>query len=155
MPIHACALVKPSVPKTRIHAKHNVILGAHRQKIGDIEMEGCVSVVVAANKAAIHKHQHVAESPVKLHAHAPARIAGGNLELMAIPTHRRLGIAAAEWFVAMRLQVIIPYKRQFHGPVMRKIHSAPTRVVKAGFGKFEIARLCKVSLVGAEAKVFR
>ena len=73
--IDAGALVEPAVAEARIDARNDVVLLAVRQKVREVEAEGRVAVVVAADEAAVDEYQHVAESAVELNPDAAARIA--------------------------------------------------------------------------------
>ena len=126
---------------------------ADGEKICDVEAERRVAVVVAADEAAVHEEQNIAKSAVELKIDAAAGIARRNLELLAVPAHAGLGIAAAERLVSVRLQRFIADERQFHRPVVRQIQCAPLRVVESDLGKLEIAGLGKVLLALAESEI--
>ena len=96
MAIDAGALVEPAVAEAGVDARDDVVLRAVGEEVGQIEAEGRIAVVVAADEAAVDKDQHVAEGAVELDRDAAAQVAGGNLELAPIPAHAGLGIAAAE-----------------------------------------------------------
>ena len=101
MAIDAGALVEPAVAKAGVNAAHDVVLRAVGEKVRQVEAEGRVAVVVAADEAAIHKDKHVAEGAIEFDRNAAALVAGRNLELAAIPAHAGLGIAAAKGLVAV------------------------------------------------------
>src|ERR1035437_3541008 len=94
--INAGALVEPSVPKARIHAQNDVILGPVGEEVREVKVEGCIPVVIAANKAPVHKHQHAAESAIEFDRDAPAEVAGWTLKLAPVPAHTGVWIPPAE-----------------------------------------------------------
>ena len=103
MPVDPRALIEPAVAKARIHARHNAILRAVAQKIRHVEAERRIAVVIAANKATIHKDQNAAEGAVKLNIDPASQIVGRNRELPPVPAHARFWIATAQRLVAVRL----------------------------------------------------
>ena len=151
--IDARALVEPAVAEAGVHARHDVVLRAVAQKVRQVEAERRVAVVVAADEAAVHKDQHVAEGAVELDRDAPAQVAGRNLELAPVPAHAGLRIAAAEGLVAVRFLLLVAHKGQLDRPVVRQVQRAPLGVVELGLGKVEVAGLGKVSLAVAEAQI--
>ena len=153
MPVNSRALVKPAVAKARVHARHDAVLRPDSEKIRDVEAEGRVAVVVAADEAAVHEEQHIAKGPVELKIDTPARIARRNLELLAVPAHAGLRIAPSQRLVSMRLQRLIADKWQLHRPVVRQVERPPLGVVVTHLGKLEIAGLGKVILAFAESEI--
>src|SRR5208337_3453692 len=85
MPVNSRTLVEPAVAKARVHARHDAVLGPDIKKIRDVEAEGRVAVVVAADEASVYENKHIAKGAVELKIDAAARIAGRNLELLAVP----------------------------------------------------------------------
>src|SRR6185312_10054140 len=96
VPIDARPLVKPAIAEACIHPHDQIILAAIVKEVGKVEAEGCVSVVVPANKVSVQKDQRVAECAVEFNGHAAAAIAVGNFERAAIPPNARLRIFPAE-----------------------------------------------------------
>src|SRR5690348_4855203 len=123
--VESRALVEPPISKGGVHANHEVILFAIVEEIGDIEAEGSVAVVVAADKATVHKNERTAESPIELQHDPAALVAGGNIEHSAIPADAGFRLAAAKRFVTVRFLLFVPHKGQFHRPIMRQIQRAP------------------------------
>ena len=74
VPVNACALVKPAIAEARVHADDQIILAAIIQKIAQVEAEGRIAVVVAADEISIQKHERVAKRAIELHADAPPGI---------------------------------------------------------------------------------
>ncbi len=135
MAIDARAFVEPAVAKAGIDARHNVVLRAIGEKVRQVEAEGRVAIVVAADEAAIDEDRTSRNAPSNsTEMRRPASL-GGNLELAAIPAHAALGIAPAERLVAVRVQLFIAHERQLHRPVVGQIERAPLRVVELGLGK--------------------
>ncbi len=153
VPVNPRALVEPSVAKAGIDACHDAILRSDCEKIRDVEAEGRVTVVVAADEAAVHEHQHVAKGPVELKIDATPRIARRNFELLPVPAHAGLRIAPSQRFVPVRLQRFIAHEGQLHRPVVRQIERAPFRVVESNFCKLEVAGFGKVFLILAESEI--
>jgi len=87
-------------------------------------------VVVAPDKAAVHKHQHATEGPVELHRDPPAQIAGSDLELPPVPAHAGLRIPPPQRFVPVRILFLVAYKWQFHRTVVGQIERPPLAVVE-------------------------
>ena len=56
MPVNARAFVEPAVAEAGVHANNNRIAAAVVQEIGDIELEGRVTVIISADKTSIHEH---------------------------------------------------------------------------------------------------
>src|SRR5580698_1371226 len=153
MPIDARAFVEPSVAKAGIDARDNIVLRAISEKIRQVEAEGRVAIVVAADEATVDEHNHVAKRAVELDCNAPSRVAGGNLELAPVPAHAALRIPPAQRLESVRSLLSIVNERQLHRPVVWQIERAPLRVVELGLGKVEVACLGEVALSVAEAKV--
>ena len=80
VPINARALIEPAVAQARVHAQHDAVLAAIGEKVGDVELERSVAVVIAADEAAIHEDDDASEGAVELHREAAALVAGGNFE---------------------------------------------------------------------------
>ena len=153
MSVDARALVKPAVAEAGVHARHNAVFGSIVQKIRHVEPERHVPVVVAPDKAAVHKNHHIAEGAVELDRHAPPQVAGRNLELAPVPSHAGLRVAAAKRLVSVRHQLVVVHKWQFHSPVVRQVQTAPFRVVESGLCKFEPPGLVEIPLPVAKAQV--
>src|SRR6266700_6062611 len=107
MAIDARALVEPSVAEGRVNAQHNVVLCAVCQIVSQVEPKRRVSIIVAADEAAVDKHKHVAKRAIEFNRDAPPKVAGRIVELAAIPTHARLRIAPSQWLEAMRILCVI------------------------------------------------
>src|SRR5271157_3733046 len=116
MAIDARALVEPSVAEARVHARHNIVFLPITQKIRQVKAERSVAVIVAADKAAVYKHQHVAKGAVELNRNPPAQIAGRNLELAPVPAHAGLRVTAAEGLIAVGPLLLVAHKGQLHRP---------------------------------------
>ena len=65
MPVDARALIKPSVTKACVHPQSDTVLRPIAQEIRHIESKRCIPVIVAPDKAPVHKHQHAAEDAIK------------------------------------------------------------------------------------------
>src|ERR1017187_2367986 len=131
--IDARTLVEPTVSKTRVHPRHDVVLLPIAQEICNVEAKWRVSIVVAADEAAIDKDQHAAKCAVKLDRNAAAQVAGRNVEFTAIPADAGFRVAAAEGFLPMGVQPLVAHKGQFDRPVVRQVKRAPLRVVELPF----------------------
>ena len=92
-------------------------------------------------------------APSNSTAIAAAGVAGRNIELAPVPANARLGIAPPERLVSVRLQRVVPNKRQLHRPVVRQVQFAPFRVVVSHLGKFEVAGLGEVVLAVSESEI--
>ena len=86
MAVDAGALVEPSVAEAGIDAGDDVVFGAVGEEVGEVELEGRVAVVVAADEASVDEEDDVTESAIKLDRNALAEIGGGDFKLAAIPT---------------------------------------------------------------------
>src|SRR6185437_6600170 len=155
MSVNTCAFIKPSIAEAGVHAYHQIIFGAITRKVTDVEAEGRVAVVVAANEVAVQKNQGVAKCSIEFEPKPPPVIALRNIKSATVPTHAGLGILSPERLVPMALQIVIMNEWQLDGPVMRKIQRSPIRGVKLLRGKLELARLGEVTLVFAETEVAR
>jgi len=93
--IDACAFVEPAVAEGGIDAKDNGVLLAEVEKVGEVEAEGCVAVVIATNEAAVDEDENASEGAVELDDDALALIGGGDVEEAAIPADGGLRVAAA------------------------------------------------------------
>ncbi len=153
MAIDACALIKPSITETRIHSGDDVIRLTKSKKVRKIEAKRCVSIVIATNKAAIHKHKNVAKCSVEFHPDTAPTIRRRNIEGPPIPSDARFGISPAKRLESVRSKFVVANKRQFHGPVVRQIQCAPFRVVEFSLRKLELSGLCEISLPVAETEV--
>ena len=107
MPIDSRAFVEPSIAKTRVHAQQNTVLLAIGEKITEVEAKGRIAVVVSPNETAVDPDESVAEHSVELYPDAPPCVAGGDLELAAVPAHTILRIAPPQWLVTMRPQLAV------------------------------------------------
>ena len=119
-------------------------------------MEGSITVVVAADEAAVDEHEHVAEGAIDLDPDAAARVAGGYIECAAVPAHAGFRIAPAQRLVTVQAQRIVSLagivdERQFDSPVTRRVKVAPSGVIESGLGEFEVAGLAEVALAGRAA----
>ncbi len=153
MPVDSGALVEPAVAKGRVHARHDAVLLADGEEVGDVETEWRVAVVVAADEAPVHKDEHVAECAIELDGDAAAGISSRNVELVPVPPHACLGIAPPQRLIPVRLERVVPHKRQLHRPVVGQIQRAPFRIVVSHAGKLEIAGLGEVPLIVSEPEV--
>src|SRR6266498_1569162 len=150
--IYAGTFVKPTVAEAGVHSQDNVVPAAVIQKIGEIEAEWCVAIVVTPDEAPVHEHKHIAKSTVELDPDAAAQVARRNFKLAPVPAHAVFGIPTAQRLIAVGAQLIVPDTRVianewlFHGPVVRKVQHAPLGIIEAGLRKLEIASLGKVTL---------
>jgi hypothetical protein len=94
--IDAGAFVKPAVAKGRIHANRDAVFLSVRKKVGQIEAEGRVAVVIAANEIAVAENQRAAEGTIEIEEYAAAQVAFGHIKHAPIPAHAGLGILPAE-----------------------------------------------------------
>ena len=153
VPVDPGALVKPTVAKARVNANHNAVLRTHSEKIGNVEAERRVAIIVATDEAPVHEHEYVAKRPVELHRNPSAGVACRNVELAPVPPHACLGITPAQRLESMRQQRVVPNKRQLHRPVVGQVQRAPFRVVESHPRKLEVAGLGKVFLSISKAQV--
>src|SRR5271165_2864244 len=152
--VNAGPLVEPAVAEAGVDAEGDAVFAAVVEKVGEVETEGSVAVVVAADEAAVDEDDDAAEGAIELHPGAAAGVGSGDVELAAVPADTGLGIAAAERLVAMGLQLIVADEGELDGPVVRQVKCTPLGIVESGLGEFEIAGLGKVALVVAEFQVF-
>ncbi len=93
--INTRAFVEPAVAQGRIHANRKAVLFPIEKKIGQLEAERDIAVVIAADKVAIAKDQRAAKSAIEIEEHATALVALGHVEDPAVPAHARLRIPPA------------------------------------------------------------
>ena len=153
VPVNSGALVEPPIAIASVHARHNAVLRADGEKVGNVEAEGRVAVVVAPDEAPVHKHHHIAKGAVKLDRNAPPGVARGNVELAPVPPHAGLGIAPPQRLESMRRKRVVPHKGQLHRPVVGQVQQAPFRVVVSHPGKLEIAGLGEAFLIVSETEI--
>src|SRR6266496_4395722 len=132
-----------------------MVLAAVVQKIGEIEAERRISIVVAPNEIAVQKHKRAAKGSVELDDGASPGIFLRCIEDAAVPADAGFGIAATERFVAVAVLFLVAYERQFHGPIVRQVQWTPFGVVEFLRGKPEFAAFGEVSLAHAEAQIAR
>jgi len=149
------ALVEPAVAEAGVHADDEIVLLAGVDEVGDVEAEGGVAVVVAADEVAVEEDERVAEGAVELEGEALAGVGCGQVEAAAIPADRGLGIAAAERLVAVAVEGFVVDEGQLDGPVVGEVERAPGGVVEFGGSEGEVAGFGEVALGSAEAQIFR
>src|SRR6202012_4208913 len=96
VPVETRAFIKPSVAEARVHAHHQVILFAIVRKVGDVEGEGRVTVIISADKTTIHEYQRAPERAIELQADPPPGIARREIEAAPVPAHAGLRIFPSE-----------------------------------------------------------
>ncbi len=153
MAVDAGAFIKPAIAEAGVHADDQIVLAAIIQKVGQVEAEGRVAIVVATHERAVQEHQRVAEGSVELDRHAPSGVFLGNIEDAPVPAHAGLGIAAAQRLVAVPLLFFIANERQLDRPVVRQVQWPPFGVVEFLRSKFELARLGEIALPHAESQI--
>ena len=154
MAVEAGALVEPAVAEGGIDAQDDAVLRSDGKVIGEVEAEGRIAVVVAADEAAVDEDKDAAEGAVEFDGNAAILVGGRDVELAAIPAHAGLRVAASKGLISVRLLHVVMDERQLDGPVMGQVDGAPFGVVQlAGLRELELAGLGKVSLAGAEAEV--
>ncbi len=153
MAVNACTFVEPAIAETGVHADDDEVLASVVEEVRDIEAEGRVAVVVAANEISVDEKQGVAESTVELKRYPAAAVAGRNIEAAAIPSDAGFGITPPQRLVSVALQALVANKWQLDCPVMWQIQIAPFRVIKLIGREFELARLRKIALSAAQTEV--
>ena len=153
VPVDSRALVEPSVAKARVHAHHDAVLRAHRKKVGNVEAEWRVAVIVAADEAPVHEDEHIAKRSVELHRNPSPGVARWNVKLAPIPPHACFRIAPAQRLESMRCQRVVPNERQLHRPVVGQVQRAPFRVVVPHTRNLEVVGLAKVFLRVSETEI--
>src|ERR1017187_7678589 len=118
-------------------------------------MEGRVPVVVAANKAAIHKDEDIAENTIEFNRDAAPLVAGRYFKFAAVPAHAGQGIATSNRLETVRLLFAVVNKGQLDAPVMGKVQRAPLGVVKLGLCEIEVAGLGKITLAESKIEIAR
>src|SRR5271166_5688158 len=95
MAIDPRAFVEPAVAEAGVHADDQKILAAVVQKVGDIEAEGGIAVVVAANEISVEEDERAGEGAIDLVCNAAAGISFGDIDREEIPPDAGYRIAAA------------------------------------------------------------
>src|SRR5271165_1659712 len=95
MAIDPSAFVEPAVAEAGLHVDDKKILAALVQKVCDIEAEGGIAVVVAANEISVEEDERAAEGAIELDCDAAGGIFFGDIESAAIPADAGFRIAAA------------------------------------------------------------
>ncbi len=153
MPINSCTFVEPAIAKAGVHAHDQEVLAAVVQKVGDVEAEGRITVVIASHEVSVHKHQRAAKGAIELDHGTAVCIFLRNVERAPVPAHAGLRIPPAQRFVAVRLQLVIVHKGQLDSPVVRQVERSPLRIVELCRGKLEVPGLGEISLAFAESQV--
>jgi hypothetical protein len=151
--IDACALVEPAVTEAGVDAGYDAVLSADGEKVGEVEVEGRVAVVIAADEAAVDPDEDIAEDSVEVDGDAAACVGCGNVEGAAVPADAALGITAADGLVAVRHLDVVVDEGEFDGPVVGQVELTPFGVVELDLGEIEFAGLGKVTLAVAEAEI--
>jgi hypothetical protein len=160
VPVDSSSLVEPSVAEAGIHSEENIVLLAIHEKIGEVEAEGGVSIIVSPNETAIHPNQSIPEHAVKLDPDPSAHISCRNLELAPVPAHAVLRIATAYRLVAVRPQLtvaratVVMLEWKLHRPVVRQVQRAPCGIVELGLGRLEVSGLGEIGLAQTKTDVF-
>jgi hypothetical protein len=121
MAIDAGALVEPAVAEGGVDARGDVVFGAVVEKVGEVEAEGRIAVVVAADEASIDEDENIAEGSIKLNPDAAARVRSGDVEPAPVPAYAGIRVAPAERLVAMAFLCIVVDKWQLHGPIVWQV----------------------------------
>ncbi len=158
--VDAGSFIEPAVAEAGVGTDDDVILRAVVEEVREVETEGGVAVVVAADEAAVDEDEHIANGAVEFDPDATAEIGRGNFKFAAVPADTGLGVATAEGLVTVGLHgvvgaaQIIVNEGELDGPVVGQVEGAPCGVVKGGFSEVEVAGFAEVALAEAEAEIF-
>jgi hypothetical protein len=86
---------------TRVDAHGNDVGPAIRQKVGHVEAQRGIGIVVATDQTAVDEHQHVTDRTVELDPDATPDVARRDLEFASIPADAGFRVASPKRLVSV------------------------------------------------------
>ena len=127
--VDASTLIEPTLFKGGIGAHADHIVAAIVQIRRDIVVLGEIAALCTSAVEAVHPYAAVAEDAVEEQGDMLALVFLVDVEGLAVPTHRGLGIAVAHGLVAVRVAALTA-EGQLHHEVVGQVDGLPTAVIK-------------------------